>query len=144
MAFGAEQHRATAQTALERSGRVEIAPHITLPTDSRNGQFSVSLSSLQRHLPRLYQPLSLYHLRHCPRTTTCTFASSSASSDLRPPAPWPTVTPAPSMPPLTPIYDCVVRKLGLEKDVRIPGCTRGEARSTRGIKPDEGSQIDFL
>ena len=41
-AFGAEQYLATDRTALEISGRVEIASHIKPPTSSRNGQFSLS------------------------------------------------------------------------------------------------------
>ena len=41
-AFGAEQYLATDRTALEISGRVEIASHIKSPTRSRNGQLSIS------------------------------------------------------------------------------------------------------
>ena len=45
MAFGAEQYLATDRTALEISGRVEIAYHIKPPTGSRNDQLSVFSSS---------------------------------------------------------------------------------------------------
>ena len=41
-AFGAEQYFATDRTALEISGRIEIASHIKPPTSSRNGQLPVS------------------------------------------------------------------------------------------------------
>ena len=45
MALGAGQYLATDRTALEISGRVEIANHIKPPRSSRNGQLSVSSSS---------------------------------------------------------------------------------------------------
>ena len=51
---------------------------------------------------------------------------SSTSAATPTPAPAPTATPALSMPPPpTPIYDSVVRKLGLERDLPMPRCTRG-------------------
>ena len=45
MAFGVDQPLTTDRTALDLSGRVEIANHIKPPTSSRNGQLSVPSSS---------------------------------------------------------------------------------------------------
>ena len=72
-AFGAEHYLATDRTALEISGRVEIANHIKPPTSSRNGQFSVSsFSSISSSLtPTLSGTL-------CTEVTRNFFTNSSA------------------------------------------------------------------
>ena len=71
-AFGAGQYLATDRTALEISGRVEIASHIKPPTSSRNGQLPVSFSSSSSSLnPTLSGTL-------CTKVTRNFFTNSSA------------------------------------------------------------------
>ena len=64
-------------------------------------------------------------------TTAATPAPALATNAPVPASALPLATtpaPAPLFPPPAPIHDCIVRELGHEADVRMPGRTRGETR----------------
>ena len=63
------------------------------------------------------------HIQPAPAATTAPAAAPVPASD--------NVAPAPPRNPTAPIRDRVVRELGHEGDVRMPGRTRGETRGTR-------------
>ena len=63
------------------------------------------------------------HIQSAPAATTAPAAAPMPASD--------NAAPAPPRNPTTPIRDRVVRELGHEDDVRMPGRTRGETRAMR-------------
>ena len=63
------------------------------------------------------------HIQPAPATTTAPAAAPASASD--------NAAPAPPRNPTVPIRDRVVRGLGNEGDVRMPGHTRGETRAMR-------------
>ena len=55
-ALGAVQYLATARTAFDMSGRVDIDIHVKLPTNSWNGQFSTPSYSVADDVTRVHDP----------------------------------------------------------------------------------------
>ena len=74
-------------------------------------------------LPSGTVPPEYIHIQPAPATTTAPAAAPVPASD--------NAAPAPPRNPTAPIHDRVVRELGHEGDVRMPGRTRGETRAMR-------------